>query len=163
VSTDHARVHLNRFHKRKWLPIVPDGLPASLETGAGQTENDKYNHVASVARLAPFTCGVFFIIAQRLDGEPAGLLTSLYVSPLFRRLGLGRELTQVLLNYGKTRGYRSAFLYVREDNDSALKLYEGLGFKIEDPPTLMTDTSGKLILSRGMHFVRMVLHLDPQD
>jgi ribosomal-protein-alanine N-acetyltransferase len=54
---------------------------------------------------------------------------NLAVPPERRRLGLGRRLMELALDWGRGRGARRAFLEVRPTNAAALALYGSLGFR----------------------------------
>ena len=54
---------------------------------------------------------------------------SLVVDPDHRRRGLARQVLAELLDWGASRGARTAWLHVESDNAPALALYEGLGFR----------------------------------
>jgi ribosomal protein S18 acetylase RimI-like enzyme len=57
-----------------------------------------------------------------------GLFDIVTAAP-FRRRGLGTQLILHLLQWGKTNGARRAYLQVMCNNDPALRLYTGLGFR----------------------------------
>ncbi|UPM50967.1 GNAT family N-acetyltransferase [Synechococcus sp. A10-1-5-1] len=56
-------------------------------------------------------------------------ITTLAVDPTHRRLGLGRQVLQSLLNQARGDGARQATLEVASDNAAALGLYGRLGFR----------------------------------
>jgi N-acetylglutamate synthase len=61
------------------------------------------------------------------DGPWLGLF-EIMVAPDHRRRGLGRRLTEALLEWGRERGAVRSYLQVVADNASALALYGGFGF-----------------------------------
>jgi ribosomal protein S18 acetylase RimI-like enzyme len=63
-----------------------------------------------------------------LDGDWLGL-HGLVVPEQQRRRGLGTSVVAGLLEWGAERGASTAWLHVEVDNDAALALYEGLGFR----------------------------------
>lgn len=68
-----------------------------------------------------------FILARVAGGE-AEILT-LAVAPEARRRGTGRTLVREAASYAQRLGATMLFLEVAADNESALKLYAGAGFK----------------------------------
>ncbi len=63
-----------------------------------------------------------------LDGDWL-CVHSLTVDPEHRRRGLARQVLAELLDWGASRGARTAWLHVESDNAPALALYERLGFR----------------------------------
>lgn len=57
-------------------------------------------------------------------------ITTVSVSPQWRRQGIGRTLTAELLQHAKAEGMICATLEVRAGNEAAIALYEGLGFVV---------------------------------
>jgi mycothiol synthase len=51
------------------------------------------------------------------------------VDPDAQGMRLGRALTDVGLAYLRARGLRQVLLYVEEDNEAAVQLYESRGFR----------------------------------
>jgi mycothiol synthase len=51
------------------------------------------------------------------------------ISPNFAGAGIGKALTITALNYLKYQGLADVILYVDAENQSAIKLYQSLGFK----------------------------------
>ncbi|HEX4118128.1 MAG TPA: GNAT family N-acetyltransferase [Rhizomicrobium sp.] len=68
-----------------------------------------------------------FILARAAGGE-AEILT-LAVTPKSRRGGTGRALVRQAATHAQGLGAGALFLEVAKDNEAALKLYSGLGFK----------------------------------
>lgn len=56
-------------------------------------------------------------------------VNSLYVSPLYRGLGIGEKLMMELLRKAKEKGAEEVFLFVNANNQPAIALHQKLGFK----------------------------------
>jgi mycothiol synthase len=61
--------------------------------------------------------------------EPVGEVYVLGIDPDAQGLRLGRALTDLGLAYLRSRGLGQVLLYVDEDNATAVRLYEGRGFR----------------------------------
>lgn len=82
------------------------------------------------------------MVAQGLiedETEKMGILSGIYVSPKYRKLGLGervsRELTYRLVNREK-----QAILFVKNNNATARRLYEKIGYKSIKQYAVLTIT-----------------------
>jgi ribosomal protein S18 acetylase RimI-like enzyme len=75
---------------------------------------------ARIKRLPPFQGGV-------LVGEMAGKWTE----PAARRLGLGRTVTRLALEWLRDRGVHSVELQVPEGNEASWALFKAFGFRPE--------------------------------
>lgn len=64
-----------------------------------------------------------------LDGDWL-CLHSLHVDEQHRRQGLATDVVAELLDWGASRGARTAWLHVESDNDAGLVLYDRLGFRV---------------------------------
>jgi len=62
----------------------------------------------------------------------SGHLQTLSLSEEYRGMGISKLVFKILLNEAEKTGYDSVFLSVLIDNIPAVKLYESLGFEIED-------------------------------
>lgn len=57
-------------------------------------------------------------------------LQTVLVNPLFRKKGLAKALMGKMLETAKQNNIESIFLEVRENNQSAINLYQSMGFKV---------------------------------
>jgi ribosomal protein S18 acetylase RimI-like enzyme len=65
----------------------------------------------------------------------------LYVKPAFRRAGLGRLLTEYILDAATIAGYYSVLLDTLDEMEAARELYMDLGFE-EIPPYYHSPVPG---------------------
>ena len=80
--------------------------------------------VAGCCALRPFDAS---------DYANAAEMKRLYVRPAFRGLGLGRLLTEGILDAARAAAYHCVLLDTLDDMEAARALYEDLGF-VEIPP-----------------------------
>ncbi|WOP15337.1 GNAT family N-acetyltransferase [Ottowia sp. SB7-C50] len=71
--------------------------------------------------------------AVDVDYPNAAEMKRLYVRKAFRGFGLGRQLTEAVLDAARQVGYTNVLLDTLDDMESARALYEDLGFE-EIPP-----------------------------
>jgi ribosomal-protein-alanine N-acetyltransferase len=71
---------------------------------------------------------VGYIIGER--NRDSGVIISIAVKKEQRGKGIGRKLTERLLEIFKKEGMKIVFLHVREENKEAINFYQALGFKI---------------------------------
>ena len=69
-----------------------------------------------------------FVIG-RIAADEAEVL-SIGVAPEWQRRGIGRQMAEGLVRAARRAEVKRLFLEVAADNDAAVALYEGLGFKI---------------------------------
>ncbi len=97
------------------------------------------------------------ILLATVEGTPAGCVAlrpldnvdysnacemkRLYVRPNFRRLGLGRLLTEYILDAATMAGYSTVLLDTLDDMEAARELYADLGFE-EIPPFYHSPIAG---------------------
>lgn len=79
-------------------------------------------------------CGMY----HRFD-KTACEIKRVYVSEAARGLGLGRSITQALLNHAKIAGYKTVLLDTMKTLTNALSLYEAIGFTERGPYAPMPD------------------------
>lgn len=73
-------------------------------------------------------------VARRTTFDGASYLSAIGTRPIFRGRGLGRLVTAAAASDGVSAGSRWVYLGVFQDNDTALRLYERLGFRVVGPP-----------------------------
>ena len=78
---------------------------------------------------------------DNVDYSNACEMKRLYVRPNFRRLGLGRLLTEYILDAATMAGYSSVLLDTLDDMEAARELYTDLGFE-EIPPFYHSPIAG---------------------
>ncbi len=68
------------------------------------------------------------VVPQNFKGRKVLMIANVATHPDFRRRGIGRALTERALQYARQKGAKEIWLHVREDNPTAIKIYEDLGF-----------------------------------
>jgi ribosomal protein S18 acetylase RimI-like enzyme len=83
--------------------------------------------LALVAFLGERPVGLAF---ARIETEALDVshLYSMWVDPSARKIGVGRQLVESLVNWSRQRNARKMALQVTESNNEAVKLYERFGF-----------------------------------
>ncbi|WP_395059616.1 GNAT family N-acetyltransferase [Polaromonas sp.] len=76
-----------------------------------------------------------------VDYPNAAEMKRLYVRQAHRRSGLGRQLTEAILDAARVAGYHSVLLDTLSDMEAARALYEDLGFK-DIPPYYHNPIAG---------------------
>ena len=85
-------------------------------------------------------CGALRPLAD-VDYPNACEMKRLFVRPAFRRFGIGRLLTQALMDRGLQAGYSNLLLDTLDDLEAARGLYASLGFE-EIPPYYFNPIPG---------------------
>jgi putative acetyltransferase len=75
------------------------------------------------------------------DYPNAAEMKRLYVRPAFRRFGLGRSLSEGILDAARRLGYHCVLLDTLDDMEAARSLYEELGFE-DIPPYYHNPIAG---------------------
>lgn len=83
------------------------------------------------------------------DHIDAAEMKRLYVRTAYRRLGLGRQLAELVLEAARVAGYHSVLLDTLDDMESARALYAELGF-VDIPPYYHNPLG-------GAHYLKVVL------
>lgn len=89
---------------------------------------------------APAGCGALRPLPE-VDYPNACEMKRLYVRRAFRGFGLGRALTQAVLEQATRAGYSTLLLDTLDDMEAARGLYESLGF-VEIPPYYFNPIPG---------------------
>lgn len=114
-----------------FAPILPGGaaeaafLDGKWQSAAAiaqdQADGIRYGYVLIDGRQAGY-------FAARLEGVSL-FLSKIYLTAEYRGRGLGSELIQELLAYGRKNGMRRAYLHVNVNNARAVAAYERNGFR----------------------------------
>lgn len=72
--------------------------------------------------------GNISLIPYKLQGKRHYLIANVAVHPDYRRQGIAHKLTQHAINHVRARNAADVWLHVRENNQTAIKLYQELGF-----------------------------------
>ena len=76
--------------------------------------------------------GIVAGYTQNLKRPGYALIAEVYVNRDYRREGLGEKLMKRFIDHCKTLGLKGAWLHVYADNDQAQKLYQKLGFSVDE-------------------------------
>ncbi|MCL4529434.1 MAG: GNAT family N-acetyltransferase [Chloroflexi bacterium] len=68
------------------------------------------------------------VVPQNFKGRKISMIANVATHPDFRRRGIGRALTERALQHARQKGAKEIWLHVRDDNPTAIKIYEDLGF-----------------------------------
>ena len=72
--------------------------------------------------------GNLTLIPMQKQDKPIHLVANVAVLPEYRRVGIGKKLTQAAIDYVQDKKSGSIWLQVRDDNIAAEQLYRNLGF-----------------------------------
>ena len=97
-------------------------------------------------------CGALRALPD-VDYPDACEMKRLYVRRAFRRFGLGRLLTQRLIDHAAQTGYSTLLLDTLDDMEAARELYASLGF-VEIPPYYFNPVPGAHYLMRDLRDLR---------
>jgi putative acetyltransferase len=106
------------------VDAAPGIASADREAAKLQRADGRWSHVAACCALRPLDAA---------DYPNAAEMKRLYVRPAFRGRGLGRQLTEAVLDAARSAGYSCVLLDTFDDMEAARALYEDLGF-LEVPP-----------------------------
>jgi ribosomal protein S18 acetylase RimI-like enzyme len=70
-------------------------------------------------------------LPAHMGGVIVGELSDIWVSPEIRRSGIGASLTRLVLDWLRQQGAHSVEVQVLRDNETAWKLFSGMGFNYE--------------------------------
>lgn len=83
------------------------------------------------AQMAGFALCRVKRLPAHLGGILVGELADIWIAPEARRLGLGRQLTQMVLDWLQAQKVHSVEVQVLRDNQPAWSLFEQMGFRYE--------------------------------
>lgn len=69
------------------------------------------------------------LVYQNFGTRRIAMIANVATHPDFRRRGIGRALTEAAMAHARRKGARELWLHVRDDNPTAIRIYEALGFQ----------------------------------
>ena len=152
---------LHRFRRSRAFPWLRDLVRQVSYLAAEPQDTVARASVLFTMRVAGVAIGQARLnLYPEARGEMAGAwLVGLYVHPLFRRMGLGRDLTLAVIREARTRQQGVLRLFVREDNTAARRLYEELGFTVIPTAGTAEEERKRLEALEGEPHVAMGLEL----
>ncbi|HZU77994.1 MAG TPA: GNAT family N-acetyltransferase [Dehalococcoidia bacterium] len=137
------------------LAEAPEALGGSAQEAAAWPEAVWRQRAAPAPDRATFVAedgGAWLgvVVAEhepaQADTAPSVLLHSLWVDPVARRRGVGRQLVEAVVAWAAERRARSVVLDVAEANAAAIALYATSGFHPSEP----ASTSGMVRMVRAL-------------
>ena len=105
---------------------------AELDTKAG--ERIKYSIISYIG---------FLVVGDECQ------INNVAVHPMYRRLGVGSEILELVINETEEEGVNIWTLEVREGNEPAINLYQRFGFRpVGERPNYYEDGESALLLTR---------------
>jgi ribosomal protein S18 acetylase RimI-like enzyme len=68
------------------------------------------------------------LVYQSFKGRKIAMIANVATHPDFRRRGIGRAVTEQAMTHARQKGAQELWLQVRDDNPTAIKIYNDLGF-----------------------------------
>lgn len=69
------------------------------------------------------------LVYQNFGPRRIAMIANVATHPDYRRRGIGRALTEGAMSHARRKGARELWLHVRDDNPTAIRIYEDLGFR----------------------------------
>jgi GNAT superfamily N-acetyltransferase len=109
---------------------APDAFGSKFEVEVGASEEQWRDRITGWTRFAAEVDGQVVGLIGAGPGEFSGTaaLTSLWVDPRFRGLGVGSALIDAVEAWALRQGLSQVLLWVTETNQVAARLYERRGF-----------------------------------
>ena len=105
------------------IDLASFALPWSRDAFEKEAENNCARYLVLCEDGVPVAyAGVWFVLDE-------GQITNIAVHPDYRRQGLGRAVTEALLQAARERKLEQIALEVRVSNEAAIALYKALGFE----------------------------------
>ncbi len=68
------------------------------------------------------------LVYQNYGSRKIAMIANVATHPDYRRRGIGKALTEGAMNHARRKGAKELWLHVRDDNPTAIRIYEELGF-----------------------------------
>src|SRR5512142_2067351 len=85
------------------------------------------------------------LVYQNFGTRRIAMIANVATHPDHRRQGIGRALTEAAMAHARRKGAKELWLHVRDDNPTAIRIYEGLGFQARARRTTYHSKPGALI------------------
>ena len=69
------------------------------------------------------------LVYQNYGSRKIAMIANVATHPDYRRRGIGRALTEGAMSHARRKGAKELWLHVRDDNPTAIRIYEDLGFR----------------------------------
>ncbi len=138
----------NDYHCRKLAELVNDYITDPMGGGIALTPKEQLylvdgmaNHQSGFVLFAVAHDEIIGMVVCFINFSTFKVKEFLYIHDIivkneFRGFGIGRQLLEKCISISTERKYCKITLEVRNDNISAKKLYESLGFKDTEPQML---------------------------
>src|SRR5512138_812845 len=87
------------------------------------------------------------LVYQNFGSRRIGMIANVATHPDYRRRGIGRALTEGAMQHARRKGAKELWLHVRDDNPTAIRIYEELGFQARARRTTYYSKPGTPIYS----------------
>jgi GNAT superfamily N-acetyltransferase len=144
AKADPEALEVRRIRASEWqllralrLEALQDSPLAYGSTYAGESERTDREWRERAAAGAAGDEEVAFVaiadgqwvgMARGYHEPPIAHLIAVYVTPAWRRLGLGRGVSLAVVDWARERGASAALLSVSDWNEGARRVYESIGF-----------------------------------
>ena len=111
------------------LPLPDDVGQAWLDSFERTLGKFSMLHVAEVdGELAGFLLSRVLRVPPQYDGVLVGEIADVYIDPQARRMGIGRELCRLAINWLRGQGVHSVEVQIVDGNEGSWRLFEKMGF-----------------------------------
>jgi len=152
------RFSLRQFEPKDLESVIEINRKCLPENYASFFFMDTYQNCPTAFRVAVVATGIVgyimcrvehgFSDIKRLKFVRKGHIISIAVLPEFRRAGIAMELVRQALSSLREMKAEECYLEVRATNESAIKLYEGLGFSLaKQVPHYYADGAEALVMA----------------
>lgn len=118
------KVTIKQFEEAPFKPFVKKQLLQKMQDGVFEVYHIKFlwKNIAQVF--------IFYNLEEKslADGENVCYVSNIYVTRIFRGLGLCSRCIEKVKSVAKDKGFSIMILGVMEDNTNAIRLYKKLGF-----------------------------------
>ena len=125
------------------------------------TKNDSIGYIITVKKNDKLIGKVAVRNFQKIQGSYIGWwLFNIWVSPFYRRRGIGEELVKSVISLVKENGGKEIFLTVGDRATHVQNLYKKLGFNFKDTAQEANETQKKNERLGFLRIVTMVKRID---